>query len=51
VSACFSIFVPATEPSATATTQNTSQAETAVFQWSPLHRAARAEMFDFISPS
>ena len=32
VSACFSIFVPATEPSAIATTQNASHADTAVFQ-------------------
>ena len=30
--ACFSILVPATEPSAIATTQKTSHAETAVFQ-------------------
>ena len=50
VSASFSIFVPATDPRATATTQNAIQPERAVFQWPALHRPARAATLNLIAP-
>src|SRR5581483_11665782 len=49
VSFCFSIFVPATEPRATATTQKPSQPARAVFQRPALQRPARAARLKLIS--
>ena len=51
VSACFSIFVPATVPSAIAAMQKASQASTAVLRCSALQRPARPAILTLISAS
>src|SRR4029453_16923851 len=50
VSASFSTLVPATDPRATATTQNAIQPERAVFQCPALQRPARAATLKLIAP-